>query len=582
MKKEIFNANTLYVLAALLLSIGSLIIEFALAGTVYAQIAWYIDFLIMALLLAEIISDARRASSLQEYLRLNIPALLFFAGFLLLFLYSKITYVLIEQKQVEDISRGIIIVRNTFILLKVFSRLRRLSSFFESIATQPAQTILFSFQMVILGGTLLLMLPFTTTGGNGLPFIDALFTSTSAVCVTGLIVVDTATAFTLWGQLVILVLIQVGGLGIMIISYFTLFSIRQKVSVQDKLLLSYMLSEQNMSALSKRVKIIIYSTFAIEAIGALLLAAGFHTPATDWHTTLLHSVFHAVSAFCNAGFALFSDSLEGFADQPLITLTVAGLIMLGGISFAVLTDFYSILGSRLKASFNPTNKIKVKRQVSLNTYVVVVATPVLLVSGMLLFYGLEHSNTLAELPLGRQYLAAFFQSVTLRTAGFNTIPIGALHRVTLLSLIPFMFIGAATMSTAGGIKINNVAVMYAYLKSLVRGHDSVLLRGYSLSRSQVNKAFLVLFFGILGIALSTIVLSASETAPLENLLFEAVSAFGTVGLSTGITGTLSFTGKVVIIFLMFIGRLGPLTILAAASQPEKSVQVAYPRGNILL
>ncbi|MCF7914635.1 MAG: TrkH family potassium uptake protein, partial [Spirochaetaceae bacterium] len=491
MKKEIFNANTLYVLAALLLSIGSLIIEFALAGTVYAQIAWYIDFLIMALLLAEIISDARRASSLQEYLRLNIPALLFFAGFLLLFLYSKITYVLIEQKQVEDISRGIIIVRNTFILLKVFSRLRRLSSFFESIATQPAQTILFSFQMVILGGTLLLMLPFTTTGGNGLPFIDALFTSTSAVCVTGLIVVDTATAFTLWGQLVILVLIQVGGLGIMIISYFTLFSIRQKVSVQDKLLLSYMLSEQNMSALSKRVKIIIYSTFAIEAIGALLLAAGFHTPATDWHTTLLHSVFHAVSAFCNAGFALFSDSLEGFADQPLITLTVAGLIMLGGISFAVLTDFYSILGSRLKASFNPTNKIKVKRQVSLNTYVVVVATPVLLVSGMLLFYGLEHSNTLAELPLGRQYLAAFFQSVTLRTAGFNTIPIGALHRVTLLSLIPFMFIGAATMSTAGGIKINNVAVMYAYLKSLVRGHDSVLLRGYSLSRSQVNKAFLV-------------------------------------------------------------------------------------------
>ncbi|MCF7948022.1 MAG: TrkH family potassium uptake protein [Spirochaetia bacterium] len=577
-----FNANTLYVLAALLLSIGSLIIEFALAGTVYAQIAWYIDFLIMALLLAEIISDARRASSLQEYLRLNIPALLFFAGFLLLFLYSKITYVLIEQKQVEDISRGIIIVRNTFILLKVFSRLRRLSSFFESIATQPAQTILFSFQMVILGGTLLLMLPFTTTGGNGLPFIDALFTSTSAVCVTGLIVVDTATAFTLWGQLVILVLIQVGGLGIMIISYFTLFSIRQKVSVQDKLLLSYMLSEQNMSALSKRVKIIIYSTFAIEAIGALLLAAGFHTPATDWHTTLLHSVFHAVSAFCNAGFALFSDSLEGFADQPLITLTVAGLIMLGGISFAVLTDFYSILGSRLKASFNPTNKIKVKRQVSLNTYVVVVATPVLLVSGMLLFYGLEHSNTLAELPLGRQYLAAFFQSVTLRTAGFNTIPIGALHRVTLLSLIPFMFIGAATMSTAGGIKINNVAVMYAYLKSLVRGHDSVLLRGYSLSRSQVNKAFLVLFFGILGIALSTIVLSASETAPLENLLFEAVSAFGTVGLSTGITGTLSFTGKVVIIFLMFIGRLGPLTILAAASQPEKSVQVAYPRGNILL
>ena len=580
MKKEIFNVNTLYVLAALLLSIGSLIMEFALAGTVYARISWYVDFLIMALLLAEITSDARRAATLQEYLRRNIPTLLFFGAFLLLFLYSKITYVFIEQKRIEEVSRGIIVVRNTFMLLKVFSRLRRLSSFFESIATQPAQTILFSFQMVILGGTLLLMLPFTTTTGEGLPFIDALFTATSAVCVTGLIVVDTATAFTLWGQLIILVLIQVGGLSIMIISYFTLFSIRQKVSVQDKLLLSYMLSEQNMSALSKRVKTIIYSTFAIEAIGALVLSLGFHTTTTDWHSTLLHSVFHAVSAFCNAGFALFSDSLEGFADKPLITLTVAVLIILGGISFAVLTDFYSILGSRIKALFKP--EFKTKRQVSLNTYVVIITTPILLVSGMLLFYGLEHTNTLAELPLGRQYLTAFFQSVTLRTAGFNTIPIGALHRVTLLSLIPFMFIGAATGSTAGGIKINNVAVMYAYLKSLVQGQDSILLRGYSLSRSQVNKAFLVLFFGILALVLSTIVLSASETAPLEELLFEAVSAFGTVGLSTGITEVLSLTGKIVIIFLMFIGRLGPLTILAAASQPEKSVQVAYPRGNILL
>ena len=582
MKKEVFDANTLYVLAALLLSVGSLIMEFALAGTVYAQIAWYMDFLIMALLLAEIISDARRAATPQEYLRGNIPTLLFFGAFLLLFLYSKITYVLIDQKRIEDVSRGIIVVRNTFMLLKVFSRLRRLSSFFESIATQPAQTILFSFQMVILGGTLLLMLPFTTTTGEGLPCIDALFTATSAVCVTGLIVVDTASAFTLWGQLIILVLIQIGGLSIMIISYFTLFSIRQKVSVQDKLLLSYMLSEQNMSALSKRVKTIIYSTFAIEAIGALALAIGFHTTTADWHSTLLHAVFHAVSAFCNAGFALFSDSLEGFADNSMITLTVAALIMLGGISFAVLTDFYSILGSRIKALLRPKNRVKVKRQVSLNTYVVVIATPVLLIAGMLLFYGLEHTNTLAELPLGRQYLSAFFQSVTLRTAGFNTIPIGTLHRVTLLSLIPFMFIGAATGSTAGGIKINNVAVMYAYLRSLVQGQDSILLRGYSLSRSQVNKAFLVLFFGILALSLSTIVLSASETAPLEELLFEAVSAFGTVGLSTGITGMLSLTGKIVIIFLMFIGRLGPLTILAAASQPEKSVQVAYPRGNILL
>jgi len=554
--------------------------EFVFIGTLYARIAWYLDFLIMALLITEIISEIRTSRGLKEYLRRNIPTLLFFAVFLVLFLYSKVTYILLEQNRIENVSRGVIIVRNGFILLKVFSRLKRLSSFFESIATQPAQTILFSFQMVILAGTLLLMLPFATNVQGGLGFIDALFTATSAVCVTGLIVVDTATAFTLWGQLVILTLIQIGGLSIMIISYFTLFSIRQKVSYQDKLLLSYMLSEQNMNQLSKRVKTIIYTTFGIEAIGALLLSSAFHLPGGPWQETLLLSVFHSVSAFCNAGFALFTTSLEAFSDSLLVNATVAALIVIGGISFAVLTNFYSIAGSRIKAFFRPT--MTKREQVSLNTYVVIIATPLLILVGMLLFYGLEHGNTLAKLPLGEQYLAAFFQSVTLRTAGFNTLPIGNLTTTTLLCMLPFMFIGAASGSTAGGIKINNAAIMYAYLKSVLLNQDSIILRRNSLSRSHVNKAFLVFFFGVFTVSIGTIILSATEAAPLQEILFETVSAFGTVGLSTGITGTLSIPGRVVIIVLMFVGRLGPLTILAAASQPEKSVQISYPRGNILL
>jgi len=579
-KKRSLKNNTVFVITALLLSIGTLIMEFVFIGTLYARIAWYLDFLIMALLITEIISEIRTSRGLKEYLRRNIPTLLFFAVFLVLFLYSKVTYILLEQNRIENVSRGVIIVRNGFILLKVFSRLKRLSSFFESIATQPAQTILFSFQMVILAGTLLLMLPFATNVQGGLGFIDALFTATSAVCVTGLIVVDTATAFTLWGQLVILTLIQIGGLSIMIISYFTLFSIRQKVSYQDKLLLSYMLSEQNMNQLSKRVKTIIYTTFGIEAIGALLLSSAFHLPGGPWQETLLLSVFHSVSAFCNAGFALFTTSLEAFSDSLLVNATVAALIVLGGISFAVLTNFYSIAGSRIKAFFRPT--MTKREQVSLNTYVVIIATPLLILVGMLLFYGLEHGNTLAKLPLGEQYLAAFFQSVTLRTAGFNTLPIGNLTTTTLLCMLPFMFIGAASGSTAGGIKINNAAIMYAYLKSVLLNQDSIILRRNSLSRSHVNKAFLVFFFGVFTVSIGTIILSATEAAPLQEILFETVSAFGTVGLSTGITGTLSIPGRVVIIVLMFVGRLGPLTILAAASQPEKSVQISYPRGNILL
>jgi trk system potassium uptake protein len=579
-KKRSLKSNALFVITALSLSIGALIMEFAFIGTFYARIAWYLDFLIMLLLVAEIISEIRASTGLKEYLRHNIPTLLFFTVFLVLFLYSKATYVLLEQNRIESVSRGVIIVRNGFILLKVFSRLKRLSSFFESIAIQPAQTILFSFQMVILAGTLLLMLPFATISTGGLGFIDALFTATSAVCVTGLIVVDTATAFTVWGQLVILGLIQIGGLSIMIISYFTLFSVRQKVSYQDKLLLSYMLSEQNMNQLSKRVKTIIYTTFGIEAIGALLLSSAFHLPGVPWQETLLLSVFHSVSAFCNAGFALFSTSLEAFSNSLLVNATIAILIILGGISFAVLTNFYSIAGSRIKALFRPT---RTKReQVSLNTYVVIFATPLLILVGMLLFYGLEHGNTLAKLTLGEQYLAAFFQSVTLRTAGFNTIPIGSLTTTTLLCMLPFMFLGAASGSTAGGIKINNAALIYAYLKAVLLNQDSIILRRNSLRRSHVNKAFLVFFFGIFTVSIGTIILSATEAAPLPEILFETVSAFGTVGLSTGITGALSFTGKVVILVVMFVGRLGPLTILAAASQPEKSVQVSYPRGNILL
>lgn len=563
-----------------MLSIGALSMEFVLVGSLYARIAWYLDFLILGLLLAEIILDAQVSRALKEYLRRNIPTLLFFGAFVVLFLYSKITYDLANQNRIENISRGVVVLRNSFILLKVFSRLKQLSSFFESIATQPAQTILFSFQMVILSGTLLLMLPAATTAQGGLGFIDALFTATSAVCVTGLIVVDTATAFTIWGQLIILGLIQIGGLSIMIISYFTLFSIRQKVSYQNKLLLSYMLSEQNMNQLSRRVKVIIYSTFAIEALGALLLFSAFHVPHVSWHKSLLLSVFHSVSAFCNAGFALFSDSLEGFSASLLVNGTVALLIILGGISFAVLTNFYLITGSRIKALFRPAGTKR--EQVSLNTYVVVVATPILILSGMLLFYGLEHSNTLAKLPLGEQYLSAFFQSVTMRTAGFNTIPIGSLTTTTLLCMLPFMFVGAAAGSTAGGIKINNAAIIFAYFRSVLSNRKSIVLRRNSLSGSHVNKAFLVFFFGVFAIVIGTVILSATENVPLEELLFEAVSAFGTVGLSTGVTGSLSITGKIVIIVLMFIGRLGPLTILAAASQPEKSVQISYPRGNILL
>jgi len=554
--------------------------EIAYPGTVLSSIAWYLDFIIVALLVAEVTLELRSAGRIKAYLKQNGASAAFLVVFLVLFIYNKAIDIAVPQNRFLGISRGVIVLRNIFIILKVFSRIKKLSTFFEGITTQPAQTILMSFMMVILTGSLVLMLPFTTVAHGGMNFLDALFTATSAVCVTGLIVVDTATYFTLWGQLVILVLIQIGGLSIMAISYFTLFSIRQKVSVQDKLMLSYMLNENNISLLSRRLRVIIMSTFVIEAVGTLFLLLPFRQNAVNWNEALLLAAFHSVSAFCNAGFSLFTTSLEGYLGNPAVNFTIALLIIAGGISFAVITDFFRILKLRIKALFTPV--AGAREMMTLNTYVVACITPVLIVAGMLLIYGLEHNSTLASLPVGQQYLAAFFQSVTLRTAGFNTIPIGNLTTTTLLVMMPFMFIGAASGSTAGGIKINNLAVMYGYLKSILLNRDSVTIRRNSLSRTQVNKAFLVFLFGIFSITFGTIILSATEEAELADIMFEVVSAFGTVGLSTGITSLLSAAGKVVIVVLMFIGRLGPLTILAAASQPEKRIRISYPRGDVML
>jgi trk system potassium uptake protein TrkH len=486
------------------------------------------------------------------------------------------------------------------LLLSTLRRLRRLSTLFEALTLHPAQTILFSFLAVILTGTLLLMLPFTTPEGAALSPLDALFTATSAVCVTGLIVADTAARFTLGGQIILLLLIQIGGLGIMIISYFSLFAARQKVSLEEKVLLSYILNERNMNALAGRVKSIILATFLIEGAGTLLLFPAMRETLDSPGGGIFYAIFHSVSAFCNAGFALFSDSLEGFSGDATVTLTVAALILLGGLSFSVIANLWEMGHSRLAEISRRTiahhlprsgsalyRKLGPKKglervRLSLNSLTVLRGTGILLIAGLLLFYLLEHTGVLARMPAGQQYLHALFQSVTLRTAGFNTVAIGRLGTASLLVMLPFMFIGAASGSTAGGIKINNVAIMTGYIRSVLSGRETVTIANYSIGRNRVNRAFLIFFFGIGAVGLATVILSVSETFALEQILFEAVSAFGTVGLSTGITGELSATGRLVIVVLMYVGRVGPLTILAAASRPSPGTEISYPRGEILV
>ncbi len=570
----------LLIVYTLLLSIVSLFIEqMDFSANVFFVLTNVLDFIILYLLITEVFLEYRLAVYKTIYIRKNIFSILFVLIFIVLFVYNKIILFTPLSPKSSGAAMMVLVVRNLFLLLKVLSRFKKLASLLENIHVHPAQTIFMSFLLIILGGTLLLMMPFTAMEGNGLSFIDSLFTATSAVCVTGLVVVDTAVYFSIWGKVIILVLIQIGGLGIMILSYFTVFILRRTMSVEDKFLISYMLSNDDMSSISKTLKSIVGITFLIEGFGALILFAGFtKNTALGPGSTVFYSIFHSVSAFCNAGFSLYSDSLTGFNSSLLISGGIAFLIIAGGISFSVIINLKSVLFSKLQHT-GAKGTIR-KPSLTLNTKIVLVISFILLLAGTFLFYAIEHGGTLKGMSLGAQYLSAFFQSVTLRTAGFNSVSFEHLSTAMLVIMMMFMFIGAASGSTAGGIKVNTVAVLGAAVKSAWKNEDDVILLKKSIPAELVSKAFMILLFGVVAVMTGTAILALTESAPLENILFEAVSAFGTVGLSTGLTSHLSDFGRFVIIVLMFIGRLGPLTLLAAASRGHKQLNVKYPQADI--
>ncbi len=575
----------------LTLSIISLFLEQANLSSPAAQIlVQVIDFSVAGLILLELILDFLLTPYKSTFFRRQGVSAGISLLYLLLFAYNQYLFFQTGLPETGFNAVFLILLRNFFLLFKIYTRFRRLTSFLGSLTLHPAQTLALSFLMVILAGTLYLMLPFTTADGQGLPFLDALFTAASAVCVTGLIVVDTASFLSPAGQAGVLVLIQIGGLGIMILSYSAAFALRRGLRFQDKMLLAYMIEEDDMSRITRGLLTIVRLTFTIEAAGALLLTLGFFLEGRSPGQALWFGLFHAVSAFCNAGFALFPNSLEGFTGNPLIVLTLSGLIILGGLSFAVMINLLDFLPGRNRVRSSPRSRPRL----SLNSRLVLPLTGMLLLVGTLLFYGLEHGSTLRSLPLGQQYLAAFFQSVTLRTAGFNTVPLGQLTGAAVLFMLLWMFIGGASGSTAGGIKVNTAAAAGLYFRSRFRGDEQILLgRGTyrrALSRDTAVNALLLIAFGAAAVAGGFFLLLLTEApGPADrqagafiDILFETVSAFGTVGLSRGITGSLSAPGKVVISFLMFLGRLGPLTLLSALAQRREGPAAAYAETEIMI
>jgi trk system potassium uptake protein TrkH len=360
----------------------------------------------------------------------------------------------------------------------------------------------------------------------------------------------------------------------------------KKISVKQKILVSYMLNKEDMGNLKKTLISIIGLAAVIEGAGILILVAGSGGLGMSFTERLFFGFFHSISAFCNAGFALFSDSLQSFSGTPLILVTLAFLIIFGGLSFGVLTNLKEILFYQIKRI---ARLIAGRRRSTngcppllLNSQIVLVAAGVLILTGTLFIYALEHDGILRTYSLGQQYLAAFFQSVTLRTAGFNSIPFGTLSLAVLIVMILYMFIGGASGSTAGGIKVNTFAVILASVRAAWKNQNNVIIRAKTIGGDLVNQAYLIFLFGISSVALGTFILAITEQAPLETILFEVVSAFGTVGLSVGLTPNLSLVGKSVIILLMFIGRLGTLTVLAATRAESDRLQITFPRGNVAI
>ncbi|WP_071192702.1 TrkH family potassium uptake protein [Trichormus sp. NMC-1] len=440
-----------------------------------------------------------------------------------------------------------------------------------------ARTICLGFLAVILLGTMMLMMPFSTSDGSWNNLIVALFTSTSAVCVTGLSVVDPGTYFSFWGQFLIALLAQIGGLGYMTTTTFLILLIGRRFDLRQKVAIQQALDRPGMSGSTQIIRSIIATTMIFEITGVLLLLPAF-VPQYGWNQGLWLAIFHSVNAWNNAGFSLFKDNLIGYQNSGLVVFTITGLIIFGGIGYQVILDLYLWLRDRI---VRKTSAIVF----SLDFKVATSTTLILLVLGTVAFLCIEIRNpqTFGDLSFTNQLLSAWFQSVTPRTAGFNTIDISKMTDAGLFITIALMFIGASPGGTGGGMKTTTLRVLTSCTQAILQGKEEVLLYERKIAISLILKAVGVLVGSITTVIMATILISLTDPK-LEfiQILFEVVSAFATVGLSTGITGTISTGAKLILILTMYIGRVGVLLFMSAMLGDPRPTRIHYPEENLLV
>ncbi len=434
----------------------------------------------------------------------------------------------------------------------------------------PARVMALGFMGLILSGSFLLSLP-PMTEENGIAYIDALFTATSAVCVTGLVVVDTGTFFTPLGQTVIMVLIFCGSLGFMTIATLIFIFLGKKISLRDRLLVKEALNQESIAGLLRLVLTVVKMALLFILTGTIVMLFRFY-PQLGIGQGLFFALFHSVSAFGNAGFDLFGnfDSLSNFPTDYLVNGTIMILFIIGGLGFTVILELVRL--------------IRFKELLSLHSRLVLMISAVLLISGTILVLSLEYNNpvTMGNLPLSGKIFTAFFTAATPRTAGFNVLDTSALNYSTILIIMVFMFIGASPTSTGGGIKTTTFGIVFFTFINMVRGRQDPVVFSRVFSLNQVIKASSIITAAIGLVFITTFTMTIFEQHEFSALLFEAFSAFGTVGLSRGITPDLSCASKAALIFTMFGGRIGPLTLMFALARRKQTAVLHYPEEHVLI
>ena len=437
------------------------------------------------------------------------------------------------------------------------------------IKLKGVQILALGFLVAIFIGAIILSLPISSKSGEATNFVDAIFTSTSAVCVTGLITLNTSAHWSTFGQIVIMTLIEIGGLGFMSFAVLISLILGKKITLRERLVMQEAMNTYSIQGLVRMVKYILIFTFSVQFFGALLLSTQF-VPEYGIGRGIFYSVFHSISAFCNAGFDLFGTSLINYYDNSVVILVISALIIIGGLGFAVLLEIYEFKGIK---------------KLSIHSKLVIITTVILVFGGTILMLLFEFNNpeSIGNMNIKDKLLNSFFASVSPRTAGFNSVPTEGMTLAGKFLTIVLMFIGGSPGSTAGGLKTVTFGLLVLTVISVIKGREDTEVFGRRFTKELVYKAFTLLFIGVSLVIITTMILSYTEVgASFIDLLYEATSGFGTVGLTLGLTPSLSPIGKILMILMMYFGRVGPLTVVLSLTRKRKKSGYKYPEGKILI